>query len=131
MHRDMRGSFALVLIVSLAVGWTSRSPWLGLLAVVALLLSLWRLWLPVRFEFDARGVQQIVFQRRRFIPWSAIARYEINPRGVLLLNHSQAFPLTALRGLYVAARGDQHCELVRLIDYYAPCSRQGDEFSPS
>ena len=96
---------------------TAGHTWLTVVAGVAVAAALWRLWLPIEFEFDARGVQQIVFGRRRFWPWSIFARYEVDPKGVALIRDPRHYPLARAKGLYIPA-AREHVQLVQLVDRY-------------
>ena len=106
---------------SLAFLWfvqrTAGQTWITVLAAVALAAALWRMWLPIDFELDARGIQQIVLGRRRFWPWSHFARYEVDPQGVALIRDPRAYPLARAKGLYISA-AREHVELVQLVDLY-------------
>jgi len=80
------------------------------------------MWVPVQFELDVRGVQEIVLGRRRFVSWSSVASYQVDPQGVVLLGSRFPDPLSLLRGLYIAA-GDRHEELVALVQFYEDQAR--------
>ena len=60
--------------------------WLvGIPVLLALLGSVWRLWLPVHFELGPRGVTQRIGSHRRRVPWGDITGYQLRRRGILLL----------------------------------------------
>lgn len=100
------------------VGWAAQHWAAGATAGVALAITLWRTWLPVRLEIGGGGVTQVLFGRwRRRIPWTAIRHYEIKADGVLLLPDSVATPLSPLRGLYLHW-GDKRGKLLANLDYY-------------
>ena len=84
---------------------------LALLALLALLITSSRFYLPVEFELGGAGVQQRLLGRRRRIPWHAIGRYEIGFSGVLLLPNADVSPLDSLRGVYVAWSGNREAVL--------------------
>ncbi|MFV1965031.1 MAG: hypothetical protein ACC628_06380 [Pirellulaceae bacterium] len=109
---------ALALVaVSAIAGHVSANAPMGLVVGVALALSVWRLWIPVRFEFSSKGITQTVLRRRRRIPWTEFARYEVRRRGVILFTESDASPLAAFRSLYV--RWNDHREdLLELLDFF-------------
>ena len=77
----------------------------------------WRLWIPVRFEFNAKGITETVFGRRRRIPWTDFARYEVRRGGVLLLADSEPSVLAPFRGLFVRWR-DQRDKLLETLDFF-------------
>ena len=106
-------SLAFLWLVQRSAGQT----WITVLAGVALAAAIWRMWLPINFELDARGIQQIVLGRRRFWPWSTFARYEVDPQGVALIRDPRDYPLARAKGLYISAVSE-HVELVQLVDLY-------------
>jgi hypothetical protein len=99
------------------VGWTSGSETLGWIAAFVLILTLWRVWIPVTWEFNARGMLERKFGRKRRIAWSAIRRCEVYRRGVLLLPDAVVNSLAPLRGVYVPW-GDQRPALLASLEYY-------------
>ncbi len=102
---------------SVAVGWVAHSALMGVVSFAALSIALWRLWVPVTFELGPRGVVQIVLGRRRRIPWSSLARYQVRSRGVLLLADDGRGPAAALRGLFL--RWGRHREvLLAVVERY-------------
>ena len=90
--------------------------WISLAAAVALLFALWRLWAPIRYELDARGVQRIVFGRRTYRPWSDFINYTLDPVGVRLLD-SKSDKWRWPAGVRIVAKRD-HLRLVDLISTY-------------
>ncbi|MHC4178687.1 MAG: hypothetical protein ACYSWU_14345 [Planctomycetota bacterium] len=90
-----------LLITAAAVGWLSAQVYLGLAALAALLMALWRFFLPVVFELSGEGVDQRLFGRQRRIPWQAIRRWEVRSAGVLMLPHEDRSAMAPFRGLYL------------------------------
>jgi hypothetical protein len=107
------GAFA----ISTFAGYCSHSIAMGLICFGVLNAAVWRLWIPVGFEFGPKGILQTVLWRRKLIPWPNIVRYEISQKGVLLLPHEDRTPLAPLRGLYIRWR-DHRDQLVELVKYY-------------
>jgi len=107
----------LVLAVALGVTVLSASPATGLLALLALVLAMWRLWIPVTFEFSPHGVTQVVFGRRRRIAWRSIGGYRIARRGVWLLPHASELQVAAPRSLFVRG-GPQLDTLLAVLAFY-------------
>lgn len=99
------------------VGWTSGSEGLGWVATFALIVTLWRVWIPVTWEFSSRGVLERKFGRKRRIPWAAIRHSEAYRRGVLLLPDRVLNSLAPLRGVYVPW-GNQREALLANLEYY-------------
>ena len=90
---------------------------LALLAVAALTLSLWRFFLPVVFTLNADGVNESLLGRDRRLPWLAIHRYEVCPKGVLLLPYTDAAGVDSFQGLFLPWGGHRQ-EIQALLDYY-------------
>jgi hypothetical protein len=105
--------------ISLFLGavYYAAGAWVVLAAVAALAIALWRLWVPMRFELDARGVQQIVLGRRSFRPWSDFVRYEVDPDGVCLIPDGREYPLVRATGVNIVSKRD-HVKLVHLVATY-------------
>jgi hypothetical protein len=108
---------ALLLGVSAASGSIARSYGMGCLVFVALAFSVWRLWVPVKFELTSKGLTQSVLGRRRRIPWSEFARFEVRQKGVLLFVDQDSSPLAALRGVFIRWQ-DQRAPLLEILETY-------------
>ena len=103
--------------VAAGAGVVAESGMMGGASFVALAIVAWRLWMPVTFEFRSRGVIYRVLGRSRQIPWTQIARYEVRPRGLLLLAEDDTSPLTLLRSLYISWNGQQAAILEVVVFY--------------
>ena len=90
---------------------------MALLAVLALAITLWRIFVPVAFELNADGVNQTLLGQRRQLPWSAVRRYEVNAAGVLLLPHADRCSMDFFRGLYLPWNRHRE-ELLTQIRYH-------------
>ncbi len=90
-----------LLVAVVLIRWVSGWTYLALLGLLALLVALWRFFLPVEFELSDQGVHQRVFGRQRHIRWQAIARYEVCSAGVLLLPDADRSAMAPFRGLYL------------------------------
>lgn len=90
-----------LLMAAVVIQWVAGRPYMTLLALAALVVAMWRFFLPVGFELSDEGVDQRLFGRRRRIPWQAIGAYEVCGAGVLLLPEKDDSALAAFRGLYV------------------------------
>jgi hypothetical protein len=101
------------------VGWKTGQPTAGGLAAAVLAATLWRTWLPVRYELGGSGIVQTIFGWRRRISWIAIQRCEVKHDGVLLLPDATATPLSPVRGLYLHW-GDKRDAVLAHLDYYLP-----------
>jgi hypothetical protein len=105
--------------LSWLAGWAADSALLGCGLGAVLALTLWKTWLPARYELGGSGITQSVLGWRRRIPWLAIRRYEVRPRGVLLLPDAAVTPLSPLRGLYLHC-GAQLSPVLAHLEYYVP-----------
>lgn len=97
----------IVVAVCAAIWRTNLSVTAAALLLPA--LAAWRLWIPTQYRFTPIGIEQRVLGVERMIPWTAFGRFEIRPRGILLLSHADKSAISALRGLYIpwgAHRGD-------------------------
>ena len=111
-------ALALATAASCLVGWAATHWAVGAIAATALAITLWRTWLPVRYEIGGGGVTQVLFGRwRRRIPWTAIVQFQVLTDGVLLLPDAAVTPLSPLRGLYLPW-GRQRDAVLANLDYY-------------
>jgi hypothetical protein len=106
-----------MIAVGAIAGAVAGSPFMGVITILALAISVWRLWFPITFDFSSRGVVQTCWRRQRRIPWPQIARYEVLSRGVLLSADEEPAPLAPLRSIYVSWN-EQRDELVRLLEFF-------------
>jgi hypothetical protein len=108
---------AAIPIVGLLVGGISSSVAVGLFTSAAFAVSLWRLFVPVTFDFGSRGIVQTLRKGRRRIPWNHVARYGVLSHGVLLSPDPEQTALAPLRSTYVRWN-DQRAELIAVLDFY-------------
>ena len=106
-----------MLVISAVAGHLSANVVMGVVVGGALALSAWRLWIPVRLELSSKGVTQTVLGRRRRIPWTEFAKYEVRRHGVLLFTESGDSPLAAFRSLYVRWNHHQK-DLLEILDFF-------------
>jgi hypothetical protein len=99
------------------IGWWLESAAIAAALAVVFVAILWRLWLPVHYEFRRHGIVQIVWGRRRRIPWNSIASYRSLPSGVLLIPDVNGQPLSSLHGLFIAW-GGRRAEIKAHLDFY-------------
>jgi hypothetical protein len=121
--------FSSLLALALAAGaswllaWSSDRPWWGVLAAAGLLVTLWRMWLPVSYELGVSGITQRAIGRQRRIAWPAIRGYQVRGEGVLLVPDAQIAPLSPLRGLYLPWPNQREREKVLACLEYHLASR--------
>jgi hypothetical protein len=92
---------ATVALISLVIGIATGRFDLALLALGVQAAVLWRLWLPIHYEINARGIEQRIFRRTVKTPWTAIRRHELRRDGVLIFREADARPFDAWRGVYL------------------------------
>ena len=114
--------------VSYVVAWATGLSWLGWVVLAVLFATLWRFWLPIRFELGPQGISQIVLGRTIRIPWTGILNYEIRSRGVMLYADHVLTPLSALRGLYLPYAGQRDAVLGH-VEYYLTTWTGGERSS--
>lgn len=109
----------VLLVVGLAVaaGVIARSSGTALLSLAIMAVAMWRMWVPVVFEFGPRGVHQSVIRSKRRIAWSAVRRCTLRKRGVLLTFSDDPSALASALGLYIRW-GANKSELLTIIRYY-------------
>jgi len=120
-QRPVGSLLAIALAAGLAwlAGWATENWEIGALVAVALAVTLWRTWLPIRYELSGSGILQSVFGWRRRIPWAAVQEVELRSDGVLFSPDPMVAPLTPLRGLYLHW-GQQRDAVVTHLEYYVP-----------
>ncbi|MDH3717030.1 MAG: hypothetical protein OES79_02805 [Planctomycetota bacterium] len=107
-----------VLMLMLVIGTTGKW-YLGLLALGAAAVVFWRLYLPVTYELDARGLRQTVWKFGRFVPWKQVDRAELSQHGVLLLPQAGNELFARLRSIHVPC-SDRLVTIQRIIEVQAP-----------
>lgn len=121
--RDATLSFGLVLTgvgtVALLAGWLSHRAAMGGVVLVLLLLALWRLWLPVTYQLDRRGIVERVLGRSRYVSWLAITAVQLQDRGMILKADRANVPLAAIDALYIPWGGKQ-AEMTAMVQYFVP-----------
>lgn len=95
------GTLALFLALAGYTWISTSSGVMGLLVLMGLLGSTWRLWIPVHFELGPRGITQRIGASRRRIPWRLIAGYQVRDRGVFLFADGRDGSLALFRALFI------------------------------
>jgi hypothetical protein len=106
-----------LIAAGVGVRWITGETHLALLAVVVLVLAMWRFFLPKLFELNAEGVNQWLLGRYRRILWSEIRCYRVCSSGVLLLSRAEARPIDVFGGLYVPW-GKRRDEVLAQVRYH-------------
>jgi hypothetical protein len=129
--RPVASLLAIALAAGLAwlAGWAAVNWAIGALVAVVLAVTLWRTWLPVRYELSGSGILQSVLGWRRRIPWAAVQQVELRSDGVLFSPDPIVAPLTPLRGLYLHW-GEQREAVVAQLEYYVPSAAAARDVAP-
>ncbi|REJ91489.1 MAG: hypothetical protein DWQ35_14180 [Planctomycetota bacterium] len=110
-----------VVALMAALGWgvaVGSGGWYwGVLAAMALALSLWRYLLPVTFDVGIRGLRQDSLLQQARTSWSDIRAVRRCRGGLLMLPGTDDRPLDAMRGLFVPW-GPHRAELLQLVALY-------------
>ncbi len=95
------------LALSLAAGavwlavWATGNGLVGMVMGVLLAATLWRTWLPVRYQLGGGGIEQRVLGFSRRMLWSSIRNFEVRADGVVLYFDAELTVLSLLRGVYL------------------------------
>ena len=116
--------FLVVVALSIGISYLGGTYWWGMVAATALLVSLWRMWIPVEFELCDLGVIQTAMRRSWRKPWDAYVGYEVRNDGFLLVPVEDSSLLGRLKGLYIPF-GDQRDDILEVLAEYLP--RLNDE----
>lgn len=119
--RDNPAASMLMILIALSaislVTIATNSLFVGLVATVAIAITMRRMFVPIRYNIGPRGIAQTVYRRKRRISWSSIRSCEVRGDGVFLCPDSEVTPITILRGQYIGW-GESKDQLVALLRYY-------------
>ncbi len=107
---------ALWAICAAVVAWVTASGLVGLVVLAALLLTTWRLWVPVACELGPTGMTLRCLRWQRQIPWRQIEQAAVVPGGVLLRCHRAGQRGARLVSFYLPWR--RHAQLVSEFHAY-------------
>ena len=118
-ERPIGSLLALAAVVAAAglAGWVTANWVTGVVVGAILTVTMWRTWLPVRYELTGSGIRQSVLGWTRRVPWAAVRQFELRADGALLSPDSVLEPLTPLRGFYLHW-GQQREAVVAHLEYY-------------
>jgi hypothetical protein len=121
--RDEPIGSSLALALAAGAGWltvwATGSAVMGLLIVGLLIVTLWRTWLPVRYQLGSGGVVQSVLGWQRRLAWLEIDRYQLQPDGVILYHAADGAPLAVVSGAYLHW-GEQKDKVLAILKFYLP-----------
>ena len=99
--------------------WATGNGLAGVVLGVLLAVTLWRTWLPVKYQLGGGGVEQKVLGFSRRMAWGSIRNYEVRGDGLLLFFDAELSKLSPLRGVYIRWGGQREAVLANL-EYYLP-----------
>lgn len=104
LRDEPRLALAAILPVSLlgcATALLTSSASATILVIVALMLASWQVFLPIRYTFDAQGIERRLGPWCRRIAWNAIGSWDASPAGVRIFQASKPTSLDALASIFV------------------------------
>lgn len=114
-QRPSAAAFAgIVILAAAAAAWLSFGPAWALLALVLLIASLNRFFLPSRFEIDAEGITARHPLARQTLRWAEVRRFVHDRHGAYLSRRSAASRLDAFQGMHLVFGADRQ-EIMRAI----------------
>lgn len=113
---------AVLIIAAIATSAATGSVAATVFAVTVVLAATVRVWLPVHFRLDSRGLTETHLGRSRLITWRMIGRYRICRRGLLLYTTRHPSALDGLARRYVPWREDPTVLLAALAKRVGPPS---------
>ena len=107
----------LIVVMSVTCALAVRHPGVGILIFALLSLTVRRIWMPAVYELGSKGIIHSWLGRRRRVPWTEFARYEVHDRGVLLCADAEPQPFSSWRGFFIRWNGRRD-ELLAVLDFY-------------
>ncbi|MCG8586653.1 MAG: hypothetical protein MI757_18275 [Pirellulales bacterium] len=96
-----------IFLSSILVWMVTDKLYLAVLALVALLVAAWHLWVPREFAIDLVGLESIALGRRRRISWDAIRRVEMMDEGIVFWICCNAKNPQRLASMFVPYNGNR------------------------
>lgn len=126
----LRWAWAGLMLATLSATWiVTRGPWATALAGGAVLLSLWRLFVPARYEINGHGVRETCLGRQRRVSWRAIGDWELGRHGIYLYPRPESAAAAGSRSLYVPL-GPHPEAVLRLLEHYMTEPQRGSSAGP-
>ena len=113
--------FLIIVGVTTLVQQTTGNLLATLVFGTALMVSSWRLWLPVSYELGPAGLKQTCWRFERLIPWVGFSGYQAQPRGVLLIPRRTYGAKSLFGSLYISCPSQQR-DVTTLLDHYLPAA---------
>lgn len=109
----------LLLAVGLLVAWITGKWYLGAMTSLAGFVSVWRLYVPMRFELSNQGITQTAWHRRSTTDWRSVGKIELLDDGLRLLPVPRYGELDVLRAIFVPW-GTRRDEVLKCVEFHAP-----------
>jgi hypothetical protein len=103
-----------ILSVGAMVAYFGRSWLLALLAMMGLAATLWKFFVPVKYELGSLGLRRSAIGRTTFLAWHAVRAYQLRPTGAVLFSRPDPTAIDLLRSVfmpYPAEDDDALCAL--------------------
>jgi hypothetical protein len=102
------GSILLTcLVLGGFAGWCSASWHMGLLSVLALMMTAWKLWIPITCHVGSAGITVKVLRWHRRIAWREIDHLESRPHGIIISASTGRHPWPLLGRIYFPWSGNE------------------------
>ncbi len=99
----------------MAVYWGTQNGLTTAFAISALMISMWRFWLPVQFRLSHLGIIQTCLGRRHLYQWKTIRRCDALQNGLLILFNTDRSSLALFSSLYIGW-GDQREQMLAFVE---------------
>ena len=99
----------------MAVYWGTQNGLTTAFAISALMISMWRFWLPVQFRLSHLGIIQTCLGRRHLYQWKTIRRCDALHNGLLILFNTDRSSLALFSSLYIGWR-DQREQMLAFVE---------------
>lgn len=106
---------AVILISAWAVLVSFGSPFLAVLAIAILLVSVAPFWLPTHYVLDDQGIEERRWPRRKFRKWSDLRRVQVGARAALVSPFSRPHWMDRHRGVVVFFDGAERELVISLL----------------
>jgi hypothetical protein len=131
-ERPWRAALGIALILSfVAALWLEfASPWWAAFALVVLLASLNRFFLPSRFAIDAKRITARYPMRTQQMNWIDVRRFMHDANGGYLSTRARASRMDGFRGMHLLL-GHEPEQVIAIIDSHLATARQSESSGSS
>lgn len=115
-------TLGLFFILAVIAYWRTENLWLATLLAGVMLISVWRMLLPVRFDLGPRGIVQKSLLGTRKTSWREIHHYRMHGKGAILYPSTDEGMLANLSAIQISAP-QTLAQLEEVIHYYLDVRR--------